>query len=129
MKIYNLPTCSTTLEFLTMLVLSTGRLLKVSLVSLHSSLLSFKTYNALSFLQGGTSDILSAACQGGLFGEADVEATDAKQGSGLAADNVGHGRRGRCGAGVRGRMIVDDDNNHSINPPCVPQRLFPVVKL
>jgi nuclear GTP-binding protein len=30
MKIYNLPTFSSTLEFLTMLALSTGRLLKVS---------------------------------------------------------------------------------------------------
>jgi nuclear GTP-binding protein len=37
MKIYNLPTFSSTLEFLTMLALNTGRLLKVS--SRHLSLL------------------------------------------------------------------------------------------
>ena len=43
MKIYNLPTFSSTLEFLTMLALSTGRLLKVSPVSVSSSLLSFQT--------------------------------------------------------------------------------------
>jgi len=126
-----------------MLVLSTGRLLKASLVSLPSSLPSFKTYKTLS---SGPSDILSATCQvlidwnhqkipffseppalhaahepftvpgsdgqvardaemtghaqivsafgasfvlGGLFGEADAVAMDAKQDSGLAVDNVG----------------------------------------
>jgi nuclear GTP-binding protein len=37
MRIYNLPTFSSTLEFLTMLALSTGRLLKVSPVSMSSS--------------------------------------------------------------------------------------------
>ena len=136
--------------------------------ALPSSLLSFRTYNALSFLQDGNPDILSAACQvlidwnhqkipffsepsalhsahvpsmipgsggqvardaettghaqiGSLFGEADAEAN---QDSGLAADNVGHRRRGRCGAGVRGRMIVGDDNNHKRQPTvCAPMPL------
>jgi hypothetical protein len=46
-----------------MLVLNTGRLLKVCLVTLPSPLLSFKTYDALYFLQDGTSDNLSAANQ------------------------------------------------------------------
>jgi nuclear GTP-binding protein len=61
MKIYSLPTFSSTLEFLTMLALSTGRLLKVSPVSVHS--FSPSRSKPLSFLQGGTPDILSAARQ------------------------------------------------------------------
>ena len=59
MKIYNLPMFSSTLEFLTMLALSTGRLLKVSPVSIFSPL----KLNALSFVQGGTPNTLSAARQ------------------------------------------------------------------
>jgi len=60
MKIYDLPSFSSTLEFLTMLALSTGRLLKVSSVSPR-----FPTLKAenLSFIQGGTPDILSTARQ------------------------------------------------------------------
>jgi nuclear GTP-binding protein len=42
LKIYDLPTFSSTLEFLTMLALSTGRLLKASPIS-SPSFLSFKT--------------------------------------------------------------------------------------
>ena len=42
MKIYDLPTFSSTLEFLTMLALSTGRLLKASPIS-SPPFLSFKT--------------------------------------------------------------------------------------
>lgn len=57
MKIYNLPTFSSTLEFLTMLALSTGRLLKVSPVV--SIFFEAKIY--FFSLQGGTPDILSAA--------------------------------------------------------------------
>ena len=38
MKIYNLPTFSSTLEFLTMLALSTGRLLKVGPTSISHPL-------------------------------------------------------------------------------------------
>ena len=59
MKIYNLRTFSSALEFLAILALSMGHLLKVSLIS-H---FSFKTNNVLSFLQGGTPDILSAVRQ------------------------------------------------------------------
>jgi nuclear GTP-binding protein len=59
MKIYNLPMFSSTLEFLTMFALSTGRLLKVSPVSIFSPLKP----NALSFVQGGTPNTLSAARQ------------------------------------------------------------------
>jgi nuclear GTP-binding protein len=46
MKIYNLPTFTSTLEFLTMLALSTGRLLKVRL---SPSLLSYKLKKAYFF--------------------------------------------------------------------------------
>ena len=49
-KIYGLPTFSSTLKVLTMFALSTGRFLKVRLSS-----------NLISFPQGGTPDIVSAA--------------------------------------------------------------------
>ena len=57
MKIYDLPTFSSTIEFLTMLVLSTGRPLKVRLIFSPPKL---KKKSKIS-LQGGTPDILSAA--------------------------------------------------------------------
>jgi len=55
MKIYKLPTFSLTLELLTMLMLSTGQLLKVSPVICPS----FETKSYLFSLQGDTPDILS----------------------------------------------------------------------
>jgi len=55
MKIYKLPTFSLTLELLTMLVLSTGQLLKVSPIICPS----FETKSYLFSLQEDTPDILS----------------------------------------------------------------------
>ena len=62
MKIYNLPSFTTVLEFLTMHALNTGRLLRARPPFLPSSLppLTLKTQN---LPQGGTPDILSAARQ------------------------------------------------------------------
>ena len=60
MKIYNLPSFTTVLEFLTMLALNTGRLLRVRFLS---SLLSLLPTNNQQLTQGGTPDILSAARQ------------------------------------------------------------------
>jgi hypothetical protein len=52
MKIYNLPTFSSMLEFLTMPVLNTGRLLKVSYVSIYPHPLCPSKLNAPPFLTG-----------------------------------------------------------------------------
>jgi nuclear GTP-binding protein len=61
MRIYNLPTFTSTLEFLTMLALSTGRLLKASPLSpLPPPSKLMKTFSSM---QGGTPDILTAARQ------------------------------------------------------------------
>ena len=57
MKIYNLPAFNTVLEFLTMLALSTGRLLRVP----SPFLFFLQTKHSPS--QGGTPDILAAARQ------------------------------------------------------------------
>jgi nuclear GTP-binding protein len=64
MKIYDLPTFSgsSTLEFLTMLALNTGRLPKASPISSPPFSL-LQNWNTLSFSQGGTPDILAAARQ------------------------------------------------------------------
>lgn len=54
-KLYSLPEFTSTLEFLTMMALSSGRLLKVRLSS------SLGSYLFMSYRQGGTPDILGAA--------------------------------------------------------------------
>ena len=59
-KIYNLPEFGSTLEFLTMLALSGGRLLKVYITLRHGT---WASNSLIYFIQGGTPDLNSSARQ------------------------------------------------------------------
>ncbi|KAF8502890.1 hypothetical protein F5888DRAFT_1868237 [Russula emetica] len=130
MKIYDLPTFSSTLEFLTILApLSTGRILKVGTPDILSALPSLHAAHIPSTRPGsggqvapgtemtGQAQIVNAPgapfVLEGLLGEADAEAMDAEPDSESGADAIGMDVENDAeGAAViaDGGMIVDNDD-------------------